>query len=76
MTTTEQLQTKLELTLAKLKAERNIDKQISLYQDANKIILRMQAIKDTKASSAKIFEPVKPAKMNLNGNHYIGAWRW
>jgi len=76
MTRTEQLQNQLDLTLAELKAERNTDKQIKLYQDANKIIIRMQAVKDKKPSNAKIHEPVKPAKMNLNGNNYIGAWRW
>lgn len=76
MTTTEQLQNQFDLTMAHLNAESNIDKQIKLYQDANKIIIRMQAFKDTKSSKAKIHEPVRPAKMNLNGNHYIGAWRW
>lgn len=76
MTTPEQLQSQLDFTLAQLQAERNIDKAIELYQDANKIIIRMQTLKVAAASRAKLYEPVKPAKMNLNGNHYIGAWRW
>lgn len=76
MTRTEQLENQLDLTLAELKAERNTEKQIKLYQDANKIIIRMQSVKDTKSSKAKFHEPVRPTKMNLNGNHYIGAWRW
>ena len=72
-----ELQSQLEASLIQIECEKSLYKQIKLFQDANMLQHRINILtKKVRKSDAKIPEPTHTVKMTVNGNRYVGGWRW
>lgn len=72
-----ELQSQLEASLIQIECEKSLDKQIKLFQDASKLQHRINILnKKVRKSDAQIPEPTHTVKITVNGNRYVGGWRW